>query len=1215
MNARITIGNATILRLLMGANVNITGQNGLTPYIGSNGNWWIGITDTGFKVVGNDGLTPYIKNGNWWIGEIDTGVAADAQPWTPIFSLAMDGSRYVQKLTSYVGGSGAAPTANIGQYLKSDGTFTSVITEAATYTNAEALSSKVDKGGSDKTLKQVEDEIVQLAGDVSLNTVMAIEKNNSIRDIEQALSKPKTNQDITKSYGVKAINLHEMANGGGMDINIKGLTSNNLVTNGDFRNGLTGWQTSGGTIQQISGNLVSIGDGTNSSPYTYRNIVRNAGDIYYIRARVRVTNSACTKITLSDSGGVSHNHIINNPTLNEWYDLSVRSVFTETNMNIIIIHTYVDAATASGKSMEVDHLLAINITNTFGSGEEPSIDECAEIYDAYFEGEKNVTSTSRIRVVDKSGETVSKLYLISPDLKSNGSIKDEIRRGVDGYEMVRRINPSDNTILSTPSIIPVSFSGILNSVEGGILYKEPVIKDRGEYKTNMTISSIDYPISSIEEIIVNGTYLDVSEATVSADGLSFTHPDLISGDLILFTYIYNKEGVNGLITANYHIKESNRLSIRHKALMVGIRPVASNVNNISTDLYRNGFTLEHCSITAFCNNYETWSSDYDLIILTDTLIPYQLDVTAATLRTAISHSMNVGCKLIMLFNNSAMQFNNSTYGGSNGSGATMYNIIPVRVRSVSITGEVTPTQNAEISRGILNSEYKISGVRKDLYKDAGVDGDIVFPVQADDGINTINLVAYKKNSWAIIANGGTSSGYVYIDYSELINELFGIDVNDRLAMDSMYGKKAAAIGVDADYTTDIEAITNLLEAVPKHIPLEVGLVANSVNDNIATDYRGLQSKYPNLFLCSHTYSHYGGATKRTVIDEVYVINSKGFIILKKPFKARITSITSLDGLTTYTYKYGFIYGMPTDTEYYTNIDLTYGDLVDGYIKFSLANVGVSVKVSYTYQDDNYEIIQSINKLNGYGCLNDKVVYSTMGYNSISATIYDQAERLGITLCEYYLFPSNYRASFIQDAYYKKAPNLNGNTLKAPLSGADDVSIFKRYSFADFQLSAMPFIINMANQLEIPYVSFIHDILISLNYAWSVYNDPASYNADWKKPTETETVNYIKSFYTYLFSSIDAEGVKWVTRGEYSRFYQHINKYVEYNFRRVNNKVYLYVKNNSDKVIDGVTFKVNLDTTPIKVSTIDRNIEHSYNNGIVTLWIDLSPGANYVVEIY
>lgn len=164
MNARITIGNATILRLLMGANVNITGQNGLTPYIGSNGNWWIGITDTGFKVVGNDGLTPYIKNGNWWIGEIDTGVAADAQPWTPIFSLAMDGSRYVQKLTSYVGGSGAAPTANIGQYLKSDGTFTSVITEAATYTNAEALSSKVDKGGSDKTLKQVEDEIVQLAG-------------------------------------------------------------------------------------------------------------------------------------------------------------------------------------------------------------------------------------------------------------------------------------------------------------------------------------------------------------------------------------------------------------------------------------------------------------------------------------------------------------------------------------------------------------------------------------------------------------------------------------------------------------------------------------------------------------------------------------------------------------------------------------------------------------------------------------------------------------------------------------------------------------------------------------------------------------------------------------------------------------------------------------------------------------------------------------------
>ena len=74
------------------------GADGLTPYIGGNGNWWIGDTDTGIKAAGTDGadgrdgvdgrdgadgqdgadgLTPYIGgNGNWWIGDTDTGIKA-----------------------------------------------------------------------------------------------------------------------------------------------------------------------------------------------------------------------------------------------------------------------------------------------------------------------------------------------------------------------------------------------------------------------------------------------------------------------------------------------------------------------------------------------------------------------------------------------------------------------------------------------------------------------------------------------------------------------------------------------------------------------------------------------------------------------------------------------------------------------------------------------------------------------------------------------------------------------------------------------------------------------------------------------------------------------------------------------------------------------------------------------------------------------------------
>ncbi|WP_221409894.1 hypothetical protein [Reichenbachiella sp. MSK19-1] len=92
------------------------GVNGLTPYIGENGNWWIGTEDTGIKAEGQDGTngsdgkdgvdgtngtdgkdgvdgtngtngsdgvdgnTPFVgANGNWWIGTDDTGIKAEGQ--------------------------------------------------------------------------------------------------------------------------------------------------------------------------------------------------------------------------------------------------------------------------------------------------------------------------------------------------------------------------------------------------------------------------------------------------------------------------------------------------------------------------------------------------------------------------------------------------------------------------------------------------------------------------------------------------------------------------------------------------------------------------------------------------------------------------------------------------------------------------------------------------------------------------------------------------------------------------------------------------------------------------------------------------------------------------------------------------------------------------------------------------------------------------------
>lgn len=86
------------------------GVDGKTPYIGDNGNWWIGEEDTGITARGNDGITPHIgDNGNWFIGTEDTGIYAGKE--------FPDGTFFT---VTYDAGEGTLP----------DGTVTSVTVEA-----------------------------------------------------------------------------------------------------------------------------------------------------------------------------------------------------------------------------------------------------------------------------------------------------------------------------------------------------------------------------------------------------------------------------------------------------------------------------------------------------------------------------------------------------------------------------------------------------------------------------------------------------------------------------------------------------------------------------------------------------------------------------------------------------------------------------------------------------------------------------------------------------------------------------------------------------------------------------------------------------------------------------------------------------------------------------------------------------------------------------
>jgi uncharacterized repeat protein (TIGR02543 family) len=97
------------------------GMDGQTPFIGNNGNWWIGTTDTGISATGPagengtngtngtngvDGQTPYIgTNGNWWIGTTDTGVSASVSisntTYTVTFKPDNGQANFTQQVNQY----------------------------------------------------------------------------------------------------------------------------------------------------------------------------------------------------------------------------------------------------------------------------------------------------------------------------------------------------------------------------------------------------------------------------------------------------------------------------------------------------------------------------------------------------------------------------------------------------------------------------------------------------------------------------------------------------------------------------------------------------------------------------------------------------------------------------------------------------------------------------------------------------------------------------------------------------------------------------------------------------------------------------------------------------------------------------------------------------------------------------------------------------------
>jgi hypothetical protein len=146
----------------------------------------------------------------------------------------------------------------------------------------------------------------------------------------------------------------------------------------------------------------------------------------------------------------------------------------------------------------------------------------------------------------------SALYVEPYTLRRASGVYDEI----SGGKLIRRVDDT-GTVLVDPEIIENVTSGALISYPCGMIFAEPALADAGIYDDGVTIFREDFPIDRLETLYkvdfqTGGKIpLGVNNATIAIDGLSFTHPELTDGDLVLFTYFYQAPAVNAIKIYSY----------------------------------------------------------------------------------------------------------------------------------------------------------------------------------------------------------------------------------------------------------------------------------------------------------------------------------------------------------------------------------------------------------------------------------------------------------------------------------------------------------------------------------------------------------------------------------------------------------------------------------------------------------------------------------------
>ena len=172
----------------------------------------------------------------------------------------------------------------------------------------------------------------------------------------------------------------------------------NLVTNGNFSNGSDKWSVIGQGTASYSNNLATItGTGTGNVNFVQDTIHKaSPNDKIYVKAkRKRIVGEQVLFIRFESLSGGQVTAIQISSTFGEYsYDSVLATLsggYVEGNLKFVYQHYHGSGVSNLGTSSELGNIVVVNLTKTFGAGNEPTKEEMDLLISTlgidYFEGE------------------------------------------------------------------------------------------------------------------------------------------------------------------------------------------------------------------------------------------------------------------------------------------------------------------------------------------------------------------------------------------------------------------------------------------------------------------------------------------------------------------------------------------------------------------------------------------------------------------------------------------------------------------------------------------------------------------------------------------------------------------------------------------------------------------------------------------------------------